>query len=182
MNLFPQSLFLKSLFLKSLNLFPQRPSLKNMNLFLQSLFLKSLFLKSLNLFPQRPSLKNMNLFPQSLFLKSLSLFPQRPNLGLKSPLLKGNSSSGPFPKPPLIPKAGLALLHLLAIPNHEIPPKAPDQTQPQGHIASISCADLVLYGNWESLSPKYKKKKAKKLASGGLPVPNEGGFISIVAI
>ena len=42
------------------------------------------------------------------FLKSLSLFP-------KSLLLKGNSSSGPFPKCPLILKAGLALLYLLAI-------------------------------------------------------------------
>ncbi|KAL3254939.1 hypothetical protein ABHI18_008613 [Aspergillus niger] len=42
------------------------------------------------------------------FLKSLSLFP-------KSFLLKGNSSSGPFHKCPLILKAGLALLYLIAI-------------------------------------------------------------------
>ncbi|KAH8430988.1 uncharacterized protein LDX57_008650 [Aspergillus melleus] len=67
-------------------------------------------------------------------------------------------------------------------PNHEILPKALDQAQAQGHIARISCADLVLYQNWESLSSKHKKKRAVELASRGLPIPSEGGFISIVAI
>ncbi|KAI9042483.1 uncharacterized protein KD926_005564 [Aspergillus affinis] len=67
-------------------------------------------------------------------------------------------------------------------PNHEILPKAPDQTQAQGHIARISCADLMLYENWEDLSSKTKRKRAIKLASRGLPIPSEGGFISIAAI
>ncbi|KAJ5303237.1 hypothetical protein N7476_010036 [Penicillium atrosanguineum] len=53
---------------------------------------------------------------------------------------------------------------------------APDQ----GHIARISCSDLNLYENWESLSPKRRAKRASKLGSRGLPVPREGGFISIV--
>ncbi|RDK42650.1 hypothetical protein M752DRAFT_265537 [Aspergillus phoenicis ATCC 13157] len=48
--------------------------------------------------------------------------------------------------------------------NHEKLPKAPYQTQAQGHIARISCADLMLYQNWESLSSKYKKKRDIKLA------------------
>ena len=61
-------------------------------------------------------------------------------------------------------------------------PKAPDQTQAQGHIARVPCADLILDEDWECLSSKYKKKRAKKLASRGLPIPSEGGFISIVAI
>ncbi|KAJ5646726.1 hypothetical protein N7490_003098 [Penicillium lividum] len=51
----------------------------------------------------------------------------------------------------------------------------------QGHIVRISCSDLPLYENWENLSSKRRAKRASKLRSIGLPVPNESGFISIVA-
>lgn len=64
--------------------------------------------------------------------------------------------------------------------NHQILPKAPDQAQAQGHITRIPCVDLMLYENWEGLSSKKKKKRAIKLASRGLPIPNERGLISIV--
>ncbi|KAK1142796.1 hypothetical protein N8T08_007230, partial [Aspergillus melleus] len=66
-----------------------------------------------------------------------------------------------------------ASLSLSDTPNHE---------QAQGHIARITCADLMLYKNWESLSSKYKKKRAIKLASKGLPIPSEDNFLSIIAI
>ncbi|KAI2866548.1 hypothetical protein CBS63078_10770 [Aspergillus niger] len=122
------------LFLKNLSLFPKRlhPSLglppRNLSLFPKRL-LPNLGLppRNLSLFPERllPNLglppRNLSLFPERLlpnlslplrnlrlFLKDLSPFPQ-------SPLLKKHSSSGPFPKCLLIPKAGLLLLYLLAI-------------------------------------------------------------------
>jgi hypothetical protein len=62
-------------------------------------------------------------------------------------------------------------------PKTEILQEAPDQ----GHIARISCSELNLYENWESLSSKRRAKRVSKLMSRGLPVPSETGFISIVA-
>ena len=43
-------------------------------------------------------------------------------------------------------------------PNAEMVQEAPDQD----HIARISCLDLTLYENWESLSSKREAKRAKE--------------------
>jgi hypothetical protein len=61
------------------------------------------------------------------------------------------------------------------------PPEAPTDAQVQSHIARLSCADIALYENWGHISEKTRAKRASKLASRGLPVPSDGGFISIVA-
>ena len=62
-------------------------------------------------------------------------------------------------------------------PNAEMLQETPDQ----GHIARISCSDLTLFENWESLSSKERAERASTLKSRGLPVPSESGLISIVA-
>ena len=62
-------------------------------------------------------------------------------------------------------------------PNAEMLQETPNQ----GHIARISCSDLNLYENWESLSSRKRAKRASTLKSRGLPVPSESGLISIVA-
>lgn len=61
-------------------------------------------------------------------------------------------------------------------PNAEL-----QETSGQGHITRISCSDLTLYENCESLSSKRRAKRTSKLRSRGLPVPSETGFIAIVA-
>jgi hypothetical protein len=46
-------------------------------------------------------------------------------------------------------------------------------------LVRAKAADLALYVNWGSISSKKKAHRRKKLASRGLPVPDEDGFISV---
>jgi hypothetical protein len=50
----------------------------------------------------------------------------------------------------------------------------------ESHHGRVSLADVSLYENWKSLSPKKRKKRIQILARRGLPVPDKDGIITVL--
>ncbi|KAF7183613.1 hypothetical protein CNMCM7691_003892 [Aspergillus felis] len=63
-------------------------------------------------------------------------------------------------------------------------PEEPLLVQPvyaaESHHGRVSLADVSLYENWKSLSPKKRKKRIQILARRGLPVPDKDGIITVL--
>ncbi|GIJ84987.1 hypothetical protein Asppvi_003842 [Aspergillus pseudoviridinutans] len=68
----------------------------------------------------------------------------------------------------------------VSLPDDYPTPEEPPVYAAESHHGRVSLADVSLYENWKSLSPKKRKKRIQILAKKGLPVPNKDGIITVL--